>query len=163
MSKAFGERKYILGYGQGGDPLHYGILSFASNSTSQDKELPIKDFVRSYGRSEAAPFLVLNKWVRLAMLAKLCGLLIIILTYNNTGGDTGFEIFMSGESVGVRLLFMILGISIALFWTSYFHCKRNCRFPDEQSWKLNFWQASLLSAPTSSYLVPKRLVKSSQP
>lgn len=72
---------------------------------------------------KSTPFFVLTIWGRLLVMAVLCGLLALILVYNNTGGDTGFERFMDSESLGVRLVFTTVGIIITLFWTSYFNCK----------------------------------------
>lgn len=72
---------------------------------------------------KSTPFFVLTIWGRLLVMAVLCGVLTLILVYNNTGGDTGFESFMDSESLGVRLVFTTVGIIITLFWTSYFNCK----------------------------------------
>ncbi|KAI1456518.1 hypothetical protein F4805DRAFT_226957 [Annulohypoxylon moriforme] len=66
------------------------------------------------------PFLMLGYAGRLVFLFVLCGLLALILYYNNTGGDTAFERFMDSESFGVRFLFTGVGVVISFFWASFF-------------------------------------------
>ncbi|KAI1084638.1 hypothetical protein F5B20DRAFT_522536 [Whalleya microplaca] len=65
------------------------------------------------------PFLMLGYAGRLSLLFVLCGLLVLILYYNNTGGNTPFEHFMDGESFWLRFLFTSFGVIIALFWSSF--------------------------------------------
>ncbi|KAK3938248.1 hypothetical protein QBC46DRAFT_265837 [Diplogelasinospora grovesii] len=66
------------------------------------------------------PFLMLTyKW-RLAFLLLLTGVMVVVLYYNNTGGDTPFERFMDTQSFGVRALFTLVGIGITFFWSSFF-------------------------------------------
>ena len=50
----------------------------------------------------------------------LTGLLVFILYYNNTSGDTEFEKFMAAQSLGVRALFTLVGIGITFYWSSFF-------------------------------------------
>ncbi|KAI0598657.1 hypothetical protein F4775DRAFT_553791 [Biscogniauxia sp. FL1348] len=66
------------------------------------------------------PFLMLGYAGRLLLLFVLCGLLALILYYNNTGGDTPFERFMDSESFGVRFLFTGVGVVISFFWSLFF-------------------------------------------
>jgi hypothetical protein len=57
---------------------------------------------------------------RIAFLVPLTGILVLILSYNNTGGDTAFERFMSTHSFGVRALFTLVGVGISFFWSCFF-------------------------------------------
>ena len=57
---------------------------------------------------------------RLLYILLTCGLLAVILYYNNTGGDTPFERFMDNQGFGVRFLFTTVGIGITFFWGSFF-------------------------------------------
>ncbi|KAI5928210.1 hypothetical protein F4810DRAFT_719863 [Camillea tinctor] len=77
----------------------------------------------SYGNKNTKhhlPFLMLGYTGRLLLLFVLCGLLALILYYNNTGGDTPFERFMDSEAFGVRFLFTGVGVVISFFWSSFF-------------------------------------------
>ncbi|MCJ1346260.1 hypothetical protein MMC31_004475 [Peltigera leucophlebia] len=44
------------------------------------------------------------------------GLEALIIYYNNTSGDTGFERFMDSQSFGVGFLFTALGVILKLYW-----------------------------------------------
>lgn len=66
------------------------------------------------------PFLMLSYSGRIAFLVPLTALMVLILYYNNTGGDTAFERFMSTQSFGVRSLFTLVGVGITFFWSSFF-------------------------------------------
>jgi hypothetical protein len=64
----------------------------------------------------------------------LVGLEALIITYYFTGGETGFENFMSGQGFGVRFLFTSIGIIISSYWDRVFQSKSglygsfcNCR------------------------------------
>lgn len=69
------------------------------------------------------PFFMLGYTGRGILLLVLCGILVLILYYNNTGGETGFEHFMMSESFGVRFLFTGVGFIITLCWSSFFNSK----------------------------------------
>ncbi|GAB1319462.1 hypothetical protein MFIFM68171_09672 [Madurella fahalii] len=66
------------------------------------------------------PFLMLSYTGRIAFLLSLTGIMVLILYYNNTGGDTAFERFMSTQNFGVRSLFTLVGVSVTFFWSSFF-------------------------------------------
>jgi len=66
------------------------------------------------------PFLMLSYTARIAFLVPVTGILALILYYNNTGGDTAFERFMSTQNFGVRALFTLVGIGICFFWGCFF-------------------------------------------
>lgn len=47
----------------------------------------------------------------------VAGLEVLVLYYNRTGGDTGFERFMDSQSLGVTFLFTAVGVGIKMYWT----------------------------------------------
>ncbi|KAI9806508.1 MAG: hypothetical protein M1833_003695 [Piccolia ochrophora] len=47
----------------------------------------------------------------------LAGLMVVLIYYNRTGGDTPFERFMQSQSFGTRFLFTATGVAIKLFWS----------------------------------------------
>jgi len=66
------------------------------------------------------PLAMLSYRIRIAFLVFLTGIMVIILVYNNTGGDTGFENFMSTPHVGVESFFTFLGTLCTFVWGSFF-------------------------------------------
>lgn len=60
-----------------------------------------------------------------AFAALVAGLLALIVTYRFTGGDTGFERFMSGQGFGVKFLFTLVAMIIAWFWAKLFRGKES--------------------------------------
>ena len=61
---------------------------------------------------------LLTQPVGVAIFALLvAGLETVVIYYDNTGGDTGFERFMDSQSFGVTFLFTALGVGIKLYWT----------------------------------------------
>ena len=134
LQESLEDRKFRLGYfpnASGG--LEYGIMLADHDMdgyANEKQHLPYtirlegNQHHRSLGGGSTknqVPFLMLGLTGRILMLIVLCGMMTIILVYNNTGGDTGFERFMSGESDGVRFLFTSVGVIIALFWSSFFN------------------------------------------
>ncbi|KAL8792874.1 MAG: hypothetical protein Q9195_004516 [Heterodermia aff. obscurata] len=47
----------------------------------------------------------------------VAGLEVLVLYYNQTGGDTAFERFMDSNSFGVSFLFTAVGVGVKLYWT----------------------------------------------
>ncbi|KAI0441076.1 hypothetical protein F4803DRAFT_563346 [Xylaria telfairii] len=66
------------------------------------------------------PSCMLGIFGRLYLLFILCGVLILILYYAKTGGDTGFEKFIDSDSFGLRFLFTSIGVIISYSWSSFF-------------------------------------------
>lgn len=56
----------------------------------------------------------------IALAVFIAALLAVVITYRYTGGDTGFERFMSGQGVGVKFLFTSIAVAIAWFWARLF-------------------------------------------
>jgi hypothetical protein len=69
------------------------------------------------------PFLMLSYTARITFLVPLTGIIVLILYYNKTGGDTDFERFMSTQNFGVHSLFTLAGVGISFFWGSFFTSK----------------------------------------
>ncbi|KAH6856110.1 hypothetical protein B0I37DRAFT_68895 [Chaetomium sp. MPI-CAGE-AT-0009] len=66
------------------------------------------------------PFLMLSYTARAVCLLTLTSIMVLILYYNNTGGDTGFERFMGTQNFGVRALFTLAGVGVSFFWSCFF-------------------------------------------
>ena len=47
------------------------------------------------------------------------GLMVLLLYYEKTGGDTAFEAFMMDQNFGARFFFTVVGIVVAFFWGYY--------------------------------------------
>jgi hypothetical protein len=126
------DRRFKLGYfyGAGGN-LEYGIMLADHDGLRGGKKLGTDDALAAAAADEYnphempktnhhLPFLMLGYLGRALMLFVLVGMLALILYYNNTGGDTPFERFMSGEGFGVRFLFTSVGVIVTFFWSSFF-------------------------------------------
>lgn len=72
------------------------------------------------GTKHHLPFLMLSYTWRSVFLLFLTSLLVFILYYSNTNGDTEFEKFMATQNLGVRALFTLIGIGITFYWSSFF-------------------------------------------
>ncbi|KAK3318953.1 hypothetical protein B0H66DRAFT_558470 [Apodospora peruviana] len=66
------------------------------------------------------PFLMLSFTGRISFLLILTGVMVVVLYYNHTGGDTAFERFMGTQNFGARALFTLVGVVITFFWSSFF-------------------------------------------
>ncbi|KAI1374809.1 hypothetical protein F4677DRAFT_156996 [Hypoxylon crocopeplum] len=130
------ERWFKLGYFYGANgTVEYGIMlgdgngaGYTSRLVGGDVKEPSDHHAVRTKAKHHLPFLMLGWAGRLVFLFVLCGLLALILYYNNTGGDTPFERFMDSESFGVRFLFTGVGVIISFFWASFFSSK-SPRFP----------------------------------
>lgn len=90
--------------------------------TSVSSKSPIEtDIPQTSSKAEHhLPFLMLSYTGRVAFLLSLTGTMVLILYYNNTGGDSEFERFMNTQNFGVRSLFALVGVCITFFWGSFF-------------------------------------------
>ncbi|RYP90297.1 hypothetical protein DL770_003593 [Monosporascus sp. CRB-9-2] len=134
MASVLKDRVFTLGYfnnSEGG--LEYGIMLQENDVVEpylegmRDENTPPLDKPHWYngqtgtGKKHNQPFFMLKYSGRALLLLLLCGILALILYYNNTGGETGFEYFMMSESFGVRFLFTGVGFIITLCWSSFFN------------------------------------------
>ncbi|KAL8760552.1 MAG: hypothetical protein Q9184_003263 [Pyrenodesmia sp. 2 TL-2023] len=46
----------------------------------------------------------------------VAGLLTLVIYYNQTGGDTGFERFMDSQTFGVAFMFTAVGVMLKMYW-----------------------------------------------
>lgn len=127
---------FRLGYfvNKGGE-VEYGVIAedaYASGVarpvSSQHKDGGDEFEERRAGRAGCVPprplpFWMLSVWGRVFFALFMSGLLVVILYYNNTGGDTPFNLFMSQRGFGVRFLFTSVGVIISFFWGSFFDGK----------------------------------------
>lgn len=104
-------------------PLHGDAARSPPLGAADEKNDQSHMYMGEGRKNQSLPFFMLGYAGRLLFLFVLCGTLAVILYYNNTGGDTPFEHFMSGESFGVRFLFTGVGVLITFLWTSFFGSK----------------------------------------
>ncbi|KXJ91816.1 hypothetical protein Micbo1qcDRAFT_203867 [Microdochium bolleyi] len=118
---------YALEQQQDGAMLKYGIVP-----TEDDRHGPLVDPVtflsgtkaKASGRArKAVPFFALTVLGRIIILLVLLGMFTLIVSYWALSPDTALGVWMSSETVGVRILIVTVGMTITLFWSSYFYCK----------------------------------------
>ncbi|RYP67451.1 hypothetical protein DL771_007229 [Monosporascus sp. 5C6A] len=116
--RTFGGRSFVLDYWKDNAVLRYGIL--ISNEVGQPlRRGPAKSvtFASRGPKSHRMPFFLLTFLGRAVLLSFLCAVLIFVLIYNITGERR----IGTGESLGVRMLFAAIGVSIAFVWDSFFY------------------------------------------
>lgn len=69
------------------------------------------------------PFALLTWWGRCIMLFVFSCVLIILVYYENTSADSGFERFMDSESFGVKFFFTALGVLLGYCMETMFRCE----------------------------------------
>ncbi|KAK3390644.1 hypothetical protein B0H63DRAFT_429268 [Podospora didyma] len=129
LLKALDGRTFKLGYffNRHGVP-EYGImihqevrpLSRDSESTSLEKGDGPETEGMTHKTGHHLPFLMLSYKGRISFLVLLTGVMIVILYYNTTSGDSPFESFMDTSNFGVRALFTLVGVGITFSWSSFF-------------------------------------------
>jgi hypothetical protein len=111
--------------------MEYGIIDLGCAGCSDqragrieaappDQRLPKK---MASNRRPSLPFFILRYPGKISLLFTVCGVLVLILYYSQTGGDTAFERFLDSDSFGVRFLFTSFGSIISFFWSSFFNSK----------------------------------------
>lgn len=119
MAEGLEGRRFRLGYYWKEARVDYGIRM--EDEVGAPVLIPQQDVSEDGGRiTNRVPFLMLSTTGRALFAAFIVGLLVLILYYNNTGGDTAFERFMSQQTFGVRFLFTSVGVIISFFWASLF-------------------------------------------
>ena len=68
---------------------------------------------------EAGCIIAIERAIDVVFLLFFCGLLALLLYYENTSFDTAFERYMDSQKLGVRTLFTTFGIAINGFWEYY--------------------------------------------
>ncbi|KAI1849346.1 hypothetical protein JX266_004841 [Neoarthrinium moseri] len=119
------DRRFKLGWFQNDSgQMEYGVMLYdqdleGSPLHTDDAGLPEAEGFENSTRSRNNLPFMLGYVGRLIFLFLLSGLLGLILYYNNTGDDTGFERFMDSQSFGTKFLFTSVGVVITLFWSSF--------------------------------------------
>jgi hypothetical protein len=89
------------------------------NSTAtEDQERPKKHRTFSSYFTHKAVIVVFG--------AVIAGLEVLVIYYNQTTGDTGFEQWMNSQSFGVAFFFTVLGVLIEMYWAHLDDGKRHC-------------------------------------
>ena len=113
-------------YGVIADNSYDSRVPLAANTQHEEAGEGSEKWRTTRGRcapSRPLPFWMLSIWGRVLFALFISGLLVVILYYNNTGGDTPFNDFMSQPTFGVRFLFTSVGVVINFFWGSLFDGK----------------------------------------
>ena len=130
-----GHRYRIGSYQQTGNGGDYGMMICQSNDLPQETDVRASfqegkryaaltvttdDEDRFSGRpkprlTSAALLISPGSVVVFALL--IFGLGILVVYYNQTGGDTGFERFMDSDTFGVKFLFTAVGVAVKMYWT----------------------------------------------
>jgi len=79
--------------------------------------------VRAEGKKRIMSFAMLTWWGRGLMLFAMSCIFIILVYYENTSGDTGFERFMDSQGFGVRFFFTALGVVMGFAMATFFRCE----------------------------------------
>ncbi|KAI1421260.1 hypothetical protein F5Y12DRAFT_768672 [Xylaria sp. FL1777] len=109
----------------------YGIMALGDLNSAQstyaqrrdnrvDSEANELEEDKQSNRQRSTPFFILSYLGRLSLFLLVCGVLILVLYYSLTKGDTAFERFIDSDSFGVRFLFASFGVVISFFWSSFF-------------------------------------------
>lgn len=76
----------------------------------------VQEHVRLKGQRTISSFFV-HPAAIVAFALFVTGLEILVIYYNKTGGDTGFEKFMDSQSFGVGFLFTAIGVMLKMYWS----------------------------------------------
>ncbi|RYO90971.1 hypothetical protein DL763_005142 [Monosporascus cannonballus] len=121
--RRFGGRSFVLDYWKDNGVLKYGILiSSEAGQPLRRGRVESVTFVSRGSRGHGMPFFLLTFPGRAMLLSFLCAALIFVLVYNITGERRAGTI-VTGESLGLRVLFAATGVSLAFVWDSFFYCK----------------------------------------
>ena len=127
--RAFRGMSFVLDYWKDNDVLKYGIL--ISNEIEGEKEGKTFGITRHGARRKVAadatkgramPFYLLTLAGKLMLLSSLSAVLVFVIIYHITGQER-IGMIMIGESIGVRILFTVIGVFVAFTWDSFFFCK----------------------------------------
>lgn len=152
ISRALSGRKFALGeYNAAGthpeanvpERRGYGVTVIEGNYVA----VPSKDIVTE---KPSQPFVLLTWWGRSVMLFVFSCVLIILVYYENSSGDTGFERFMDSQSFGVTFFFTAVGVVLGYCMETMFRSEFYFSSTTSHQLLTMTAQASQLSLPTSS-------------
>ncbi|KAI1852570.1 hypothetical protein JX266_002111 [Neoarthrinium moseri] len=120
--RAFGNRRFGLGYWKAGNDWQYGIMIMNDAGSLLDKNrgIEFKEGGKWSVRKKSMPFFTLSLAGRSLFLLLLMSLVLIILLNNNTG--VNYQTFMDDASFGGRFLLTAVGVVISLSWWTFFSC-----------------------------------------
>lgn len=75
------------------------------------------------GRAPSIPLYLLTLQGRIVLLLFISAVLVLLLYYENSWGDTGLERFMDGQGFGVRFFFTALGVALGFSMIRFFRCR----------------------------------------
>jgi hypothetical protein len=129
LSRALARRRYA--FGSDGGESQYGIRvtdfpvrlsgDLLKKIENQPKNGSKKTIVA--GRAPATPFYLLTLQGRILVLLLFGAVLVLLLYYEYSRGETGFERFMNSQGFGVRFLFTTLGVALGFCMNSFFRCR----------------------------------------
>ncbi|KAJ3555362.1 hypothetical protein NPX13_g10369 [Xylaria arbuscula] len=110
------------------EQMEYGIVALdrfrgTGLSMYQNEKSPLTSGIKDegfLGRRNSSPFFMLGIVGRVCLFLFMSGVLVLVLYYARTGGDTPFEQFIDSDSFGVQFLFTGLGVVITLLWSGFF-------------------------------------------
>lgn len=128
LSRALASRRYALG-SDGGES-QYGVrvtefpVRLSGELLKRNERRPEKEVQKAAaaGRAPATPFYVLTVQGRVLVLLLFGAVLLLLLCYENSWGDTGFERFMNSQGFGVRFLFTAVGVALGFCMSNFFRC-----------------------------------------
>ncbi|KAL8924116.1 MAG: hypothetical protein Q9208_004253 [Pyrenodesmia sp. 3 TL-2023] len=118
--------RYRLGHFQHQDgSMDYGIMRYAEASFYSDG--PTRTTDPKYTTVSVAnvdprpprkpkPDYFLHPATVVVFAFFVAGLLTLVVYYNQTGGDTGFERFMDSQTFGVAFMFTAMGVMLKMYW-----------------------------------------------
>lgn len=136
---ALARRRYALG-GDGGEEARFGVRvtdfpvmpSEALLKRTKKQAEKEAEMTSVAGRAPAIPFYLLTLQGRIALLLLFGAVLVLLLYYENSWGDSGFERFMNSQVFGVRFFFTALGVALGFCMSAFFRCGSPhiaCSFP----------------------------------
>ncbi|CAN8098525.1 unnamed protein product [Discula destructiva] len=103
----------------------YGVTVVGNvvKTVPKDRESRVKGSFAPIGlKKPQHPFLLLTWWARCVMLFIFAAITVILVYYENTSGETGFEMFMDSQSFGVKFFFTALGVILGYSMETVFRC-----------------------------------------
>lgn len=132
ISKALAGRTYALGefwtsISPESRSRAYGVLVVdpeeGVTELLEDAEAAQADDRSSTTESSTQPFSLLTWWGRCIMLFVFSSILIILVYYENSSGNTGFERFMDSQGFAVRFFITAIGVLLGYCMETVFRCQ----------------------------------------
>ncbi|KAL8746276.1 MAG: hypothetical protein Q9190_001675 [Brigantiaea leucoxantha] len=151
--------RYRLGHFRQADgTTDYGIMRFTApyfHDENLDRDLPSTNLTNSeeaYRLHKPRTIYLLHPLTIIIFSILVASLLALIIYYNRTAGNTGFERFMDSQSFGVTFLFTAIGVALKVYW----------RVLDDNLRAIHPYHV-LLGASSSSSCTSKETISASPP